>query len=230
LPQSPQHRSEGASSRVLVFSRTTAYRHASIEAGVAAVRERCADAGIEVEATEDAAVFRDDHLDDFGATLWLSTSGDVLDDDGRAALRRFVVAGGGYVGVHGASDTEYGWDWYGQLVGTWFEQHPEIQAASVEVVDQDHPATAHLPAVWPRVDEWYDFVRPPRRDARVLVRVDESSYVGGQMGADHPLAWCHEHEGGRSFYTAMGHTEDSYAEAPFLDHVLGGIRWALRQA
>lgn len=215
--------------RILVFSRTTGYRHASIEVGVEAVAELCGDAGIEVEATEDHAVFRDHHLDGFGATVWLSTSGDVLDDDGRAALRRFVTSGGGYVGVHSASATEYGWDWYGELVGTWFDQHPEVQAANVEVVDHDHPATAHLPAVWPRVDEWYDFVRPPRRDARVLVRVDASSYVGGQVGDEHPLAWCHEHEGGRSFYTAMGHTHESFAEDGFRRHLIGAIRWALHQ-
>lgn len=224
LPPSPPP------ARILVFSRTTTYRHGSIEVGVEAVRALCTAAGIEVEATEDQAVFRDDHLAAFGATLWLSTSGEVLDADGRQALQRFVAAGGGYVGVHGASDTEYGWDWYGQLVGTWFDRHPDIQAADVEVVDRGHPATAHLPAVWPRVDEWYDFVRPPRSDARVLARVDESSYLGGGMGDDHPVVWCHDHEGGRSFYTAMGHTQESFAEDHFRGHLAGAIRWVLHRA
>lgn len=216
-------------SRILVFSRTTAYRHESIEVGIDTVRELCTGVDIEVEATEDAAAFTDDHLADFGATLWLSTSGEVFDDDQRAALQRFVTGGGGYVGVHGASDTEYDWEWYGRLVGTWFDEHPEIQPANVEVVDRDHPATAHLPPVWPRVDEWYDFVSAPRSEARVLATLDESSYVGGTMGSDHPLVWCHDHEGGRSFYTAMGHTEESYAEPGFRQHLLGAIRWTLHQ-
>lgn len=215
--------------RILVFSRTTGYRHESIEDGLAALRELGADAGIEVEATEDHTVFRDDHLQGFGALVWLSTSGDVLDDEGREAMRRFVTAGGGYVGIHSASACEYGWEWYGRLVGTWFDEHPEVQAATVEVVDHDHPATAHLPAIWPRVDEWYEYRGAPRSDARVLLTVDESSYVGGRMGSWHPIAWCHEHERGRSFYTAMGHTHEGFAEDDFRAHLLGGIRWALRQ-
>ena len=116
------------------------------------------------------------------------------------------------------------------LVGTWFDEHPEVQAATVEVVDRDHPATAHLPEVWPRVDEWYDFVAPPRADARVLAKVDESSYVGGAMGSDHPLVWCHDREGGRSFYTAMGHTDESFSEEPFRQHLLGALQWVLHRA
>ena len=224
MPQRPlpQH--------ILVFSRTNGFRHASIEAGIAAMRDLAASVDAEVEATEDPAVFTDASLDAFGATVWLSTSGTVLDDDQRAAFRRSVEGGAGYLGIHSASNTEYEWPWYGQLVGTWFDEHPEVQAATVEVVDRDHPATAHLPEVWPRVDEWYDFVAPPRADARVLAKVDESSYVGGAMGSDHPLVWCHDREGGRSFYTAMGHTDESFSEEPFRQHLLGALQWVLHRA
>jgi type 1 glutamine amidotransferase len=213
---------------VLVFSRTTGFRHASIPAGIAALFDLGATHGFTVLATEDAAEFH--RLTAYQVVIFLNTSGDVLDDPQRAAFEAYIRAGGGYVGVHSASNTEYDWPFYGALVGAYFDQHPHVQEAAVTVADPEHPATAHLPARWVRTDEWYDFRSHVRGRARVLLALDESTYAGGRMGEDHPFAWCHESLGGRAFYTAGGHTDESYADPDFRSHLLGGIRWAAKLA
>jgi type 1 glutamine amidotransferase len=212
--------------RILTYSRTTGFRHDSIPAGVAALRDLGRGNGFEVVATEDPAAFTRAELAAFTIVTFLSTSGDVLDDGGRDALRGFVADGGGFVGIHGASTTEYDWPWFGTLVGARFDGHPEVQPGRITVEDATHPSTAHLPPVWERTDEWYDFRTDPRGDVHVLLTADESSYTGGKMGADHPLAWCHRACGGPSFYTALGHTEESYSEPAMLTPLLGGIRYA----
>ena len=208
--------------RLLVYTRTTGYRHDSIPAGVAALS---ALEGYRVDATEDPAVFRAGILRDYAAAVFLSTSGEVHDEAGREALTGYMAAGGAWLGIHGASTTEYGWPWFGDLVGARFDQHPPVQAGVITVEDKDHPATEHLGATWTRRDEWYAFTDNPRPRVRVLLTVDEASYTGGTMGADHPIAWCHERLGGRSFYTALGHTEESFAEPAFLRHLHGALSW-----
>jgi type 1 glutamine amidotransferase len=205
---------------VVVFSRTTGFRHDSIPAGIEAFRQLSSD----VVATEDPAALED--LGGVAAVVFMNTNGDVLTDAGRAALEAYVRGGGGFLGVHAAAATEYGWPFYGELVGAWFDKHPAVQPATITVSDPDHPATAHLPAAWARVDEWYDFRSLP--DARVLLRLDEATYSGGGMGADHPLAWCHERLGGRAFYTALGHTIESYAEPAFCEHLARALDWVSR--
>ncbi|WP_434739426.1 ThuA domain-containing protein [Micromonospora sp. SH-82] len=204
---------------VLVFSRTTGFRHDSIPAGVRAVGELRPG----VEATEDPDAFTPGNLARFAAVVFMNTNGHVLTDAGRTALEGYVRGGGGFLGVHSAAATEYDWQFYGDLVGAWFDRHPQVQSARVTRVDPDHPATAHLPVSGSRVDEWYDFRSYP--DARILLRVDESTYVGGGMGVDHPLAWCHERLGGRSLYTGLGHTIEAYAEPAFRAHLAHALRW-----
>jgi cytochrome c len=213
---------------VLVFSKTAGFRHDSIPTGIAAIQDLGADNGFTVEATEDAAAFTDENLSRFDAVVWLSTTGDVLNDEQQAAFERYVAAGGGYAGVHAASDTEYEWPWYGDLVGAYFDSHPQIQEASIDVEDHEHPSTAELPDRWTRTDEWYNYRDNPREDVHVLASLDESSYDpgSGAMGDDHPIAWCHEQSGGRAWYTGLGHTQESYSEPEFLDHLAGGISWA----
>ena len=212
--------------RVLVFSATEGYRHASIPAGIEAVRALGARRGFSVDATEDPATFTDRRLRRYAAVVWLSPTGDVLDGAQQAAFQRYIRAGGGFAGVHAAADSEYDWPWYGRLLGARFRHHPDVQPATIRVVDRRHPSTRSLPRRWERTDEWYDFRAQPRRGVRVLALLDESSYSGGLMGARHPIAWCRRFQGGRSWYTALGHTEDSYAEPRFRAHLLGGIRWA----
>ncbi|GGJ21573.1 ThuA domain-containing protein [Streptomyces brasiliensis] len=211
-------------SRLLVCTRTTDYRHDSIPDAVAAVRGFD---DFEVHATEDPAAL-ERPLDGYAAVVFLSTSGDVLTPAGRERLASYVESGGGFAGVHAAACTEYGWPYYGELLGARFDRHPELQPGRAVVEDPDHPATRHLPAEWDVTDEWYDFRSNPRGAVRVLVRADESSYDGGGMGDDHPLAWCREHAAGRVFYTALGHTSEAYTDRDFLAHLRGGIGWAAR--
>ncbi len=216
----------GAVFRALVFTRTTGFRHPSIADGVAALQAIAAERGFEITHTEDPAAFSDAGLGGYDVVVFLLTSGDVLDPTQESALRRFVRSGDGFVGVHSASDTERGWPWYGELVGAYTVGHPDVQPGVVRVTDRRHPSTDPLPTRWIRTDEWYDLDRNPRRTAHVLARLSESSYQGGRMGSDHPIAWCHGFEGGRSWYTAMGHTGESYAEPSFRDHLWGGLAWA----
>lgn len=214
---------------VLVFSKTAGFRHDSIPDGIKAIKDLGAQNHFAVEATEDAAAFTDANLKRFNAVVWLSTTGDVLNADQQAAFERYVKGGGGYVGVHAASDTEYDWPWYGELVGAYFKSHPQIQQANVKVEDHQHVSTVDLPETWPRTDEWYNYRENPRSNVHVLASLDEKSYQPGDgaMG-DHPIAWCHENSGGRSWYTGGGHTKASYAEPAFLKHLAGGIKYATK--
>jgi type 1 glutamine amidotransferase len=211
---------------VLVFSRTTGFRHDSIPDGIAAVRRIAEESGLTVDATEDPSAFTDVNLASRRVVVFLLTTGDVLDADQQTAFERWARNGGGWVGVHSASDTEYEWPFYGELVGAYFAGHPAIQPAVIHVEDRAHPAGAGLPETWARTDEWYDFRANPRGAVHVLATLDESTYTGGSMGADHPIAWCREISGARAFYTALGHTRESYSESLFLAHLAGGIRWA----
>ena len=222
----------GDQARVLVFSETAAFRHGSIPVGRAAIQQLGAQNGFTVDLTEDSSQFNDANLAQYDAVVWLSTTGDVLTDEEQGAFERYIQGGGGFAGIHSASDTEYDWPWYGGLVGAYFRNHPAIQTARLVVADDAHPSSAPLPRVWNRVDEWYNFQTNPRGNVHVLLTIDERSYnVGtGAMGTDHPMAWCHAYDGGRAWYTALGHTNASYSEPLFLEHVLGGIRWAAGMA
>ncbi|MFG2352105.1 ThuA domain-containing protein [Streptomyces sp. NPDC048521] len=213
--------------RVLVFSKTAGFRHDSIPEGVAAVRQLGESGGFTVDATEDASTFTPSTLRRYDAVVFLSTTGDVLDDAQQDAFEDYIHHGGGYVGVHAAADTEYDWAFYGGLAGAYFQSHPTIQPATVDVEDRAHPATSGLARTWNRTDEWYNYRSDPRDRAHVLASLDESSYTGGTMNGDHPIAWCQEYQGGRAFYTGGGHTKESYADPAFRRHLLGGIRYAI---
>jgi type 1 glutamine amidotransferase len=212
--------------RVLLFSRTAGFRHASIPAAVSALTELGATAGYAAEATEDPAAFSADNLARFKVVVFLLTTGDVLDDAQQAAFEAWIGGGGGYLGVHSAADTEYDWPFYGALVGAYFKAHPTVQRASVIVEAPDRAGAIGLPSPWVRTDEWYDFRTNPRATVDVLATVDEATYTGGMMGADHPIVWSHATAGGgRAFYTAMGHTPESYSDPLFRAHLVGAVRW-----
>jgi cytochrome c len=211
---------------VLVFSKTTGFRHDSIPQGIAAIEALGAEHGFAVDSTEDAARFSDVALSRYKVVVFLNTTGNILDAGEKDAFERYIRSGGGFVGIHSASDTEYGWPWYGRLVGTWFASHPQIQRATIHIANPDHPSTKGLPAAWERTDEWYNFRSNPRGAVQVLATLDEATYSGGAMGADHPITWCQAIDGGRSWYTAMGHTKESYDEPLFRLHLLGGIEGA----
>jgi type 1 glutamine amidotransferase len=209
---------------VLVFSKTAGFRHDSIPAGIAMIRELGAANNFTVTATEDSAQFT--NLAQYEAVVFLNTTGDVLNASQQSAFESYIRGGGGYVGIHSAADTEYDWPFYGELVGAYFASHPAIQQATVRVENRAHQATQHLSPAWVRTDEWYNFRTNVRSSARVLATLDESTYSGGSMGADHPNTWCKTVQSGRSFYTGSGHTQASYTEANFRSLVLGGIRYA----
>jgi type 1 glutamine amidotransferase len=216
---------------VLIFSKTAGFRHDSIETGVAAMKDLLAPTCV-VEATEDSAAFTPANLERFRVVVFLNTTGDVLDDAQQKAFERFIEDGGGYVGVHSASDTEYDWPWYGRLVGAYFKTHPAIQEAVVRNESKDHPSMAGWPAELKRTDEWYVYRTNPRsvKGMMILASLDESSYTGGGMDGDHPTTWCHEVGKGRAWYTGGGHTKESFAEPLFRSHLKGGVEWAGRRA
>jgi type 1 glutamine amidotransferase len=224
---SAQPTGQGPAFAVLVFTKTAGFRHDSIPAGIAAIKTLGDQHHFHVDTSEDATVFTDESLARYQLVIFLNTTGDILERGQQAAFERFIQRGGGFVGIHAATDTEYEWPWYGQLVGTYFESHPAIQTATLGVVEATHASTQHLPAEWTRRDEWYNFRADPSSRVKVLIRIDETTYSGGSMGANHPISWSHEYDGGRAWYTAMGHTAESYYEPFFLNHLLGGIRWAV---
>ena len=216
--------------KILVFSKTGAFRHASIPAAIDALKKLVADNNVAADFTEDAGVFNDANLAQYDAVVFLMTTGHILTDSEQAAFERYIRGGGGYVGVHSASDTEYNWSWYGGLVGAYFDRvhgHSRVVQATLDVVDRSQPSTVMLPAHWVRTDEWYNFATNPSGHVHVLMTIDETTYKGGVMGPNHPIAWYHDYDGGRAWYTALGHTSESYGEPLFLAHLWGGITYAM---
>lgn len=211
-------------SRVLIFTRTTGYRHESIEHGAEVIAALAGEDGHACDRTEDPAAFSDEGLRPYALTVWLSTTGDVLDDVQRASFARWLAGGGAYAGVHGATVAEPGWPEYERIAGAVFSGHPDIQTATVHVAHADHPSTRGLPASWQHTDEWYDFHRRPGADRTVLLTVDEGTYTGGTMGAGHPIAWYGPYHRGRTWYTALGHCVDAYDDPILREHLRGGLR------
>ncbi|MDT7727047.1 MAG: cytochrome c [Actinomycetota bacterium] len=212
--------------KALVFSKTAGFRHTSIPAGIAAIQKLGQENNFAVDATEDGAAFTEANLAQYKVVIFLSTTGDVLNDAQQTAFQHYIEGGGGFAGVHAAADTEYDWPWYGELVGAYFKQHPAPQQAVVKVEDPAHPSTQGLPAKWTRSDEWYDYQANPRENVHVLTSLDETTYSGGTMGFDHPNTWCQDYKGGRSWYTGLGHDDASFTETNFLHLLLGGIQTA----
>ena len=214
--------------RILVFTRTTGWRHDSIPIAIDTLRELGGEAGLEVEHTEDPARFDTATLTRYRAVVFANTTLDVLDASQQLAFERFVGAGGGFVGIHSAADTEYDWPWYGELVGAWFDSHPPgLQDSPVHF-----EAGRMLPGAgdWTVRDELYNYRRNPRRHVDVIATVDEATYTGGKMGADHPIAWCHARHGGRAWYTGLGHERALYADPRFRAHLLRGLRYVTGQS
>ena len=211
---------------ILVFAKTAGFRHDSIPVGRAAILEAGIQRGWTVAFTEDAGQINPSRLKAFDAVVFLSTTGTILDKNQEKALQGFIHGGGGFVGVHAAADCEYNWPWYQKLVGAWFLQHPAQQDVVVKIEDTTHPSTKDLPNPWKRHDEWYDYRVNPRPNVHVLASLDQSSYTGSKMGDDHPIMWCQEFEGGRSWYTGMGHTQESYHDPVYMKMLMEGIEWA----
>ena len=216
----------------LVFSKTLGFRHDSIPAGIGAIRELGAKYDFAVDATEDSAAFSPTNLVRYQVVILLSVTGDVWNQEQQLAFKEYILAGGGVAAIHGSlfgplacADN---WAWYGEMFCCAFTNHSAVQQAVVLREDSKHLSTLGLPSRWKRSDEWYNFTGNPRSCAQILATVDESTYQGGKMGKDHPIAWCRPVGLGRLWYTAMGHTETSYSEPLFRQHLLGGIRYAAK--
>lgn len=215
--------------RILVFSKTKGFYHSSIPAGIAAIQKLGKENNFIVDTTKNAAYFVEDSLKHYSAIVFLSTTMNVLNADQQVQFERYIEAGGGYAGVHAAADTEYDWPWYNKLVGAYFKSHPgnpNVRKATIDVNDTTHISTKGLPKRWERTDEWYNY-KSIQDDIKVLARLDETSYEGGENGDNHPIAWYHEFDGGRAFYTGGGHTDESFSEPLFVKHLLGGIQYAI---
>ncbi|SHO61461.1 ThuA domain-containing protein [Algoriphagus zhangzhouensis] len=212
--------------RALVFSKTAGFRHQSIPDAVVALKNLGKTQGFGVYVTEDAGAFTDENLEKYDVVILASTTGTIFNAEQKAAFQKFVQSGKGVVGIHSATDTEYEWPWYNKMIGAYFLTHPAQQTLRLEVVDQNHPATWHLPKNWLWYDELYEF-REINPDIKVLIKADESTYKPAKGNGDnHPMAWYHEFDGGRVFYTALGHVESAYQDADFLKHLAGGIWYA----
>ena len=220
----PNHQND----KVLVFTKTTGYRHESIETGVETIAQLGKQNNFEVIHSEDANVFTEENLSQYKLVIFLSTTGDILNDGQQKAFEFFIKNGGNFMGIHAAADTEYDWPWYGKLVGAFFLNHPDKSNAEIIKVDDAHQSCKHLPERWLRYDEWYNY-KSISPDINVVLELDESTYKGGENGPNHPIAWYHDYEGSRSFYTGMGHTKESYAEPDFKKHLLGGILYCLKR-
>ncbi len=221
--------------KTLLFTRTNGWHHESINEGVDAIRAMAGRHFFDVDWHEDPARFNDKNLEQYDVVIFLNTTGDILNEDQQKAFEKFIRAGKGFVGIHSASDTEYDWAWYTKLVGRMFHIHPKIQTAKLRVVDPNFPGLERMPAVQLWTDEWYEFGEEKVAGLKYLLAVDETSFdpkvqwgekVGKGMGAFHPISWYHDYDGGRSFYTALGHLPSKYSDIPFLEHLYGGIYWA----
>lgn len=236
--------------KMLVYTYTAGFRHDSIPTAIQTIRDLGSANDFTVDATEDATAFNDANLAQYDVVAFVSTTGDILNDEQQAAFERWMQAGGGFVGVHSASDTEYDWPFYAELIGAYFNNHPVfplgaeggpgVQPGEFHSEAPDHPAVAHLPQPWTTSDEFYSFKSNPRGHVRVLLTINEDSYnqypntsnlptspsfplgESGQMG-DHPMSWCHDNSGGRAWYTALGHSEHMYQQLEYLQHLLNGI-------
>lgn len=214
--------------QVLVFTKTNGYRHESIPDGIEALKKLGSENNFEINASEDSLIFTRQNLKKYDAIIFLNTTGTILGKDQKSAFEKYIQKGGGFVGVHAATDCEYGWPWYVKMVGANFKSHPDQQTAILNTTKLPHAATSYLPASWQRKDEWYNFknINP---NIKVILTIDETSYKGGENGAFHPMAWYHEYENGKVFYTALGHTKESYQEPLFLQHLAAGILYSMKK-
>ncbi len=216
--------------KVLVFSKTAGFRHSSIPFGLKAIQDLGQKYHFQVDSTENSTKFTEANLKQYAVVVFMSTTGDVLNPTQQIAFERYIQAGGGYMGVHAASDTEYDWPWYGKLVGGYFNGHPGKNVSNVQMgkfitKDKNHISTNFMPDTFERKDEFYSF-KDFNNDVKVLLTVDENSYKEGTMGDFHPMSWYHEYDGGRAFYTNWGHTHETFSDELPLNHIWGGLQWA----
>lgn len=220
---------------VLLFTKTVGWHHKSINAAVSAFEEMAENHHFDLDWQEDANLISDQNLARFDVVVFLQTTGDILNAKQQEAMERFIRSGKGFVGIHSAADTEYDWPWYGKMVGHRFVIHPVIQTAKLSVINRSFPGLEYFPdeVLW--TDEWYEYGPALSDHLTYIMSVDESSYdpkadwgrvKGEGMGEFHPIAWYQEYDGGRAFYTGLGHMPATYGNKNFIEHIFGGLYWA----
>jgi uncharacterized protein len=227
-----------AAPRVLVYQKNgKGFVHDNLAASAAAIRELGAQHGFDVDVSSNAAVFTDANLKQYAALIFANSNNEAFDDDQqRNEFQRYVRSGGGFVGIHSSAGSERQWNYFQQVQGAKFLRHSPLQKFTVEIVDSKHPATAHLGSTWGWTDECYFFTNVNPR-IHVLLAAETKSLKdpklertpGQKVNDVFPVAWCHESDGGRQFYTSLGHKIEHYSDPIFRQHLLGGIRWVLNQ-
>jgi type 1 glutamine amidotransferase len=220
---------------VLLFTKTVGFHHVSIHEGVEAIRNMGERHHFNFDWHVDAKQFNERKLEKYQAVIYLNNTGDVINEEQQKAMEDFIRSGKGFVGIHSASDTEYDWEWYTKMVGRMFKIHPKIQTAKLRVVDKKFPGMETTPDARVWTDEWYQYGEEKIDDLQYLITVDEKSFdpkvkwgdnVGEGMGDFHPLVWYHNYDGGRAYYTGLGHVPSTYSDPVFLDQLAGAIWWA----
>jgi type 1 glutamine amidotransferase len=229
-----------AEKRILVYTRNftpdgKGYVHDNIAASVEAIRRMGAENGFAVEASDDPSVFTAENLERYKALVFSSSNNEAFSADAqRDAFKRYIKSGGGFVGIHSATGSERNWPYFWAVVGGKFLRHPKMQKFTVRVKDRAHPSTKDLPATFEWEDECY-YNEKLNPDIRVLLVTDpaklddpdKGDYPGDRFGDSLPLAWYHTYDGGRQFYTALGHKKEHYSDPILTRHILGGILWAM---
>jgi type 1 glutamine amidotransferase len=214
--------------KFLVFSKTAGWRHDSIEAGIASFKKLAEDKKFEVDFSEDSNVITSENLKQYHAVVFLNTTGDIFNEEQQEVFKKYIQSGNGFVGIHAATDTEYNWPWFGEMVGAYFLDHPNnpnVKPGKFIVIHKNHWATRHMPDEFMHTDEFYNFKNLSTKVNHVL-KIDETSYSGGKNPEFHPMSWYHNYDGGRAFYTALGHTKECYTDPLFLEHVWAGLQYA----
>ncbi|MDB4583580.1 ThuA domain-containing protein [Draconibacterium sp.] len=220
---------------ILVFSKTSGFRHASISSGLKMLYDNSRKQNWIITATEDASLLRDEFLARFDVAVFLNPTGDAICDMGQEAFEKFMKKGKGFVGIHAASDCEYEWPYYGNLVGAYFLTHPPAQKATVIFENYDHPAMKPFEGMktYTTVDEWYSFKKNPRPNVNVLARLDENTIKKSNNDTwkmdDHPLIWWNDKDGIRSFYTVFGHTHEAFQDELVIEHIKNAINWSAKR-
>jgi type 1 glutamine amidotransferase len=213
---------------ILVFSLTKGYHHASIADGIIAIKKLGLENRFTVDTTTDVDLFTPENLKKYKALVFLSPTGTgIFNDEQKSAFKQYINNGGGFIGIHAATDCNFEWEWYGKMVGGFFDSHPKVQDAKLNIIEPKNKIVKGLPQPWPHKDEWYNF-KSFNTSVNVLIKVDETSYQGGTMKNDHPISWYHNFEGGKVFYTALGHTKECYTDSLFLQHLLAGMKWVMK--
>lgn len=213
---------------VLVFSATKGFRHSSIKDGKIALLKMGKEQGFAVDTTEDAKSFDAQNLKKYRTVILLSPTGtNVFSDEQKKAFKDFVNNGGSVVGIHAAADFCYEWEWYNKMIGAYFQSHPAIQEAKLIAPVPASKLLKGVSSPWMHKDEWYNY-KSLNPAIKVLLKLDETSYKGGNMKENHPIAWYHEFEGGKVFYTGLGHTSECYTDPVFLTHIANALKWAMK--